>query len=118
MTTDTLSQAFAPTAAAPAAKPPRTRRSGQLIRLASIAVLAAVFAYFSAAAPGFLALGNLTNVIEQSTVLALLAFGMSIVIIGGGGDVIRGGIDLSLGANLGLCAAVFTVASNAGLSDG
>ena len=68
--------------------------------------------------PASAQLGNLANIVEQSTVLALLAFGMSIVIIGGGGDVIRGGIDLSLGANLGLCVAVYTVASNAaGYSD-
>ncbi|MCB8882216.1 ABC transporter permease [Acidisoma cellulosilytica] len=95
----------------------RARRQSQVIRLGSIAALIAVFAYFSAVAPGFANLGNIANVIEQSAVLALLAFGMSIVVLGGGGDVIRGGIDLSLGANLGLCVAVFAVASNAGFSD-
>lgn len=95
----------------------RARRRSQIIRLGSIGALVAVFAYFAIAAPGFARLGNLTNIVEQSTVLALLAFGMSIVILGGGADVIRGGIDLSLGANLGLCAAAFTVASNAGFSD-
>jgi ribose transport system permease protein len=95
----------------------RARRRSQIVRLGSIGALVAVFAYFAVAAPGFAALGNLTNVVEQSTVLALLAFGMSIVVLGGGADVIRGGIDLSLGANLGLCAAAYTVASNAGFSD-
>ncbi|MCB8877015.1 ABC transporter permease [Acidisoma silvae] len=95
----------------------RARHRSQIIRLGSIAALVAVFAYFGVAAPGFANLGNLANIVEQSTVLALLAFSMSIVVLGGGGDVIRGGIDLSLGANLGLCAAAFTVASNAGFSD-
>ncbi len=92
-------------------------RSGEVIRLASIAALLVVFAAFAATAPGFASPGNLGNIVEQSTVLALLAFGMTIVIIGGGGDVIRGGIDLSLGANLGLCVAVDTVAGNAGVPD-
>jgi ribose transport system permease protein len=91
--------------------------SGQLIRLGSLAALVVVFAWFAYAAPGFATEGNLTNILEQSAVLALLAFGMTMVIIGGGGDVIRGGIDLSLAANLGLCIAVYTVASAAGVSD-
>lgn len=107
---------FAPPAEA--AQPRRRTGSGQLIRLGSLAALALVFAWFAYAAPGFATAGNLTNVVEQSAVLALLAFGMTMVIVGGGGDVIRGGIDLSLAANLGLCIAVYTVANTAGLSDG
>jgi ribose transport system permease protein len=95
----------------------RKRHRSQFIRFGSIAALVAVFAYFSFFAPGFANLGNFANLVEQSAVLALLAFGMSIVILGGGADVIRGGIDLSLGANLGLCIAAYTVASNAGFSD-
>lgn len=93
------------------------RHRGQIIRFGSLAAIVAVFAYFSLCAPGFATLGNFADLVEQSTVLALLAFGMSIVILGGGSDVIRGGIDLSLGANLGLCIAVFAVGSSAGLSD-
>jgi ribose transport system permease protein len=119
MTTDTLTSArFAqPAAETENRATRRARRRSQIIRLGSIGALIAVFAYFAVAAPGFAGLGNLANVVEQSTVLALLAFGMSIVVLGGGADVIRGGIDLSLGANLGLCAAAYTVASNAGFSD-
>ena len=95
----------------------RARRQAQIIRLGSLAALLAVFAYLAIAAPGFANIGNFANVVEQSTVLALLAFGMSIVVLGGGADVIRGGIDLSLGANLGLCIAAFSVANTAGFSD-
>jgi ribose transport system permease protein len=106
---------------APEGRPERASQrrssSGQIIRLGSLAALVLVFVYFAYAAPGFRALGNLTNIVEQSAVLALLAFGMTAVIIGGGGDVIRGGIDLSLGANLGLCTAVYAVSSAAGYSD-
>lgn len=120
MSSDTIlptsGQSFAPDHSR--AKPRRPfLGSGQLIRLASFFALIAVFAYFWIFAPGFAGFGNLTNIIEQSAVLGLLGFGMTVVIIGGGGDVIRGGIDLSLGANLGLCVAVYTVSANAGFSD-
>ena len=106
------------TGAASGTRPSRLRPgSGGAIRLASIAALAGMFAVLAAIAPGFAGFGNLANIVEQSTVLALVAFGMTIVIVGGGGDVIRGGIDLSLAANMGLCVAVCTVAGNAGWSD-
>jgi ribose transport system permease protein len=123
MTTDTLAGGAArfaepePAAETEDRATRHARRRSQIIRLGSIAALIAVFGYFAVVAPGFAGLGNLTNIAEQSTVLAILAFGMSIVILGGGADVIRGGIDLSLGANLGLCVAAYTVASNAGFSD-
>ena len=68
--------------------PLKRNRRGGFVRFAAIGALLIVFVVFAIAAPGFLTRGNLTNVVEQSTVLALLAFGMSIVIIGGGGDVI------------------------------
>lgn len=56
------------------------------------------------------------NVIEQSAILGILAFGMSIVLIGGGTEVQTDGIDLSIVANAGLCAAVFGTSLDAGLS--
>ena len=90
---------------------------GRVIQVLSIAGFGLVIAYFALFAPGFLGAGNLENVAEQSTILAILAFGMAIVIIGGGSDVIQGGIDLSLAANLGLSAAVFATAVANGWSD-
>ena len=92
----------------------RRGRAGSLVRFGAAIVVLAVLAALAVAAPGFATGGNIANVVEQSTVLALLAFGMTIVIVGGGADVIRGGIDLSLAANLGLCDAVYTLASGAG----
>ncbi|WP_428377949.1 ABC transporter permease [Lichenicoccus sp.] len=88
-----------------------------LVRAAALVTLALAVAAFSFAAPGFATATNLANVVEQSTVLALLAFGMTIVVIAGGPDVVRGGIDLSLAANLGLCNAVYASLSNAGTGD-
>jgi ribose transport system permease protein len=40
------------------------------------------------------------------------------VVIGGGSNVVSGGLDLSLAANLGLCAAVYSSLNNAGLQAG
>ncbi len=95
------------------------RRPGtrSVVRLASIAAFILALGAFAIMAPGFATTVNLANVVEQSTVLALLAFGMTIVVIAGGPDVIRGGIDLSLAANLGLCDAVYATVSNAGHGD-
>ncbi|WP_323120337.1 ABC transporter permease [Burkholderia alba] len=78
---------------------------------------ALVFAGFSLSSPLFLSPANLGNVLQQSAVTGLLAFGLTIVMIGGGADAIRGGLDLSVAANLGWCAAVFAVAKRAGHGD-
>jgi ribose transport system permease protein len=79
-----------------------------LLRLGAYLAFAAILIVFAVYARGFLSLGNLLNVVQQSAILALLAFGLTIVIIGGGGNVVTGGIDLSVAANLGLSAAIFS----------
>jgi ribose transport system permease protein len=86
-----------------------------LLRLGALAAFALVILYFAIAAPGFLSSFNLVNVVEQSAMLGILAFGMTVVVIGGGSNVVTGGIDLSLAANLGLSAAVFAVSVCAGI---
>src|SRR6186713_3100326 len=78
-----------------------------VVRLGAIAAFAAIMAYFVVFAPGFTSTYNLINVVEQSAILGVLAYGMTSVIIGGGSDVTEGGIDLSIAANMGLCAAVY-----------
>jgi ribose transport system permease protein len=94
------------------------RRLGTLaLRMGSLLAFVAVLVFFSATAPFFLSFFNFTNVIAQSAILAILAFGMTIVIIGGGGNVVTGGIDLSVAANLGLCAAVYAALIQAGQGD-
>ncbi len=87
-----------------------------LVRLGAIGTFALILAYFALMAPGFLNFYNILNVVEQSAILGVLAFGMSVVVIGGGSDVQTGGIDLSLAANTGLCAAVFAVSTASGFS--
>ena len=87
------------------------------VRLGAIATFAVILIYFALFAPGFLSSFNLINVVEQSAILGVLAFGMAVVIIGGGSNVTEGGIDLSIAANMGLCAAVFATVLQAGYPD-
>lgn len=101
-------------------KPPAKISSGRkaiiafLVRLGAIGCFVLILLYFAFTAPGFLSFYNALNVVEQSAILGILAFGMSTVIIGGGSDVQTGGIDLSMAATTGLCAAVFASMLNAG----
>jgi ribose transport system permease protein len=66
-----------------------------------IAVMVEVV-FFSTQAPGFLTSSNLLNIFVQGAVVAVGAFGLAVVVIGGGDDVVTGGIDLSIGATIGL----------------
>ena len=56
-------------------------------------VLVLLVALFSAIAPGFLSVANLSNVLVQSTILTMLALPMTIIIM-------TEGLDLSMGAVL------------------
>jgi ribose transport system permease protein len=91
---------------------------GFFIRAGSLLGFVLVIAYFAVAAPGFLSVGNITNVLEQSAILGVLSFGMTIVMIAGGSNVITGGIDLSIANNLGLSAAVYAVLLKTGQPEG
>ncbi|MDX3974827.1 ABC transporter permease [Shinella sp.] len=87
------------------------------LRGGSLAVFAGVLVFFSIAAPYFLTVGNIGNVLGQSAIAGVLAIGLTIVVIAGGSNVVRGGIDLSLAANMGLSAAVYATLSQAGHGD-
>jgi ribose transport system permease protein len=88
-----------------------------VVRVGAYAAFAAILGYFAAFAPGFLSSFNIINVVEQSAILGVLAYGMTVVIIGGGSNVTEGGIDLSIAAAMGLCAAVYASIIHAGYSD-
>lgn len=62
---------------------------------------------FATLAPGFFAWSNLITVARQGSMLALVTFGMTLTLIGGG-------IDLSVGAVLGLAAVMVGVVMRAG----
>jgi rhamnose transport system permease protein len=68
-----------------------------------------VCAVLSFLAPVFLRWANILNVIRQSSIYGIMAVGMTFVIL-------TGGIDLSVGSNLGMCAIVLGYAwKNLGL---
>jgi len=90
---------------------------GLAIRLAAVGAFVAILLYFAFGAPGFATPGNLVNIVEQSAILGVMAFGMSVVIIGGGSNVTDGGIDLSIAANMGVCAAVYAKLLALGYAD-
>ncbi len=87
------------------------------VRAGAFGAFVAVIVYFILFAPGFTSPFNIFNVVEQSAILGVLAFGMAIVIIGGGSNITEGGIDLSMAANMGLCAAAYASLLQAGYSD-
>lgn len=92
----------------------RKNLSSLFVRLGALAMFAVILIYFSIMARGFLTPFNVINVIEQSAILGVLAFGMTVVFVGTGTDVQKGGIDLSIAANAGLCGAVFAVLMRSG----
>lgn len=78
----------------------RLRGAPQFLRSGGIAIgLLLVLAVLTALEPSFLSFGNLTNVALQSAINAVVAIGMTFVIIGAG-------IDLSVGSMLALVAVI------------
>ena len=106
-----------------AARPAELRPSGLankitdfLLRYGAYVALLAVFAYFSLRSPVFLTATNMIRVLQQVAVLAIAAFGMTTVVMGGGTHIIEGGIDLSIGAQIGLAAGIYSVMMRDGFS--
>lgn len=91
--------------------------AAKALRAGSLAVCILVLAWFTVEAPAFVSSVNIGLILSQSAVLGILGLGLTLVLITGGTDVIAGGIDLSLAGTLGLSAAIFAVATQAGWSD-
>ncbi|OWV94753.1 ABC transporter permease [Rhizobium sp. R693] len=87
------------------------------LRFGSLLAFASILVIFSLTAPYFLTIGNIGNVLGQSTIAGVLAIGLTIVLIAGGSNVVTGGIDLSLAANMGLSAAVYASLIQLGYGD-
>jgi ribose transport system permease protein len=96
MTTDTTPRAR--TVGATPTSPTSTLRDRlqQLLAFASLVVIAI---FFSVASPTFMTYGNIVNVLFSTVVIGLLALGTTFVII-------TGGIDLSIGTGMALCAVM------------
>lgn len=89
---------------------------GPLLQVGAFMLIIAVLAVFAFLSPIFLTFGNLGNVLQQTAVTGTLAFGLTLVLSGGGSHSLTGGIDLSVAANMGLSAAVFATQLNQGAS--
>ena len=90
------------TLAPPAAKAPAGLSFGfrsRLQQLLAFASLVAIGIFFSVASPNFFTFGNLTAILFSTVVIGTLALGTTFVII-------TGGIDLSIGTGMALCAVV------------
>ncbi|HCA86697.1 MAG TPA: ribose ABC transporter permease [Streptomyces sp.] len=96
---------------APAAAPPRQKQNpsasgGVRARVMSrfqqflaFASLIAIFVFFSFASPHFLNYSNITSMLFSTVVIGTLALGATFVIV-------TGGIDLSVGTGMALCAVI------------
>ncbi|HPT28966.1 MAG TPA: hypothetical protein PLZ95_21275, partial [Bryobacteraceae bacterium] len=87
---------------APAPAAQRTRRlsvGAQLYRLRALIVLFALVTGFAMMSPAFLTTGNLTILVKHVAINAILAVGMTFVIL-------SGGIDLSVGSVAGLAGII------------
>lgn len=72
---------------------------GLLLRLRTVVALIAVLAFFSVMAPNFLSAANFLIMFKHVAIIAILAVGMSFVIL-------TGGIDLSVGSIAGLAGMI------------
>ncbi|MDX1380384.1 MAG: ABC transporter permease [Xanthomonadales bacterium] len=78
-------------------------------QLGMIAAFAIMVILFSALSPVFLTFGNFVNIANQVAIISVLAFGMTLVMLGGG-------IDLSVGSIVSLSAVICALLLNAGVS--
>ena len=110
---------FAPAGFSAIEPPPRPAGNiaAGVLRFGSLIAFAAILIVFSVTAPYFLSVGNIGNVLGQSAISGVLAIGLTVVLIAGGSNVVTGGIDLSLAANMGLSAAVYASLTQLGYGD-
>lgn len=80
------------------------------------AMILLIAAYFAITSRVFLSYDNVMNILLQSSVLGIVSMGMTVILIGGGVHVIKGGIDLSLANNLATaaCLPVIAIPTTAG----
>lgn len=84
---------------APAKKKGQVKLGMLLLKLRTFIALILVVAYFSIMAPNFLSMANMVIMVKHVAIYAILAIGMTFVIV-------TGGIDLSVGSIVGLAGMV------------
>jgi erythritol transport system permease protein len=82
-----------------AGRNPASSAAALLVKLRAVIALAVLVVTFSLLSPEFLTTGNLSILVKHVAINAILAIGMTFVIL-------SGGIDLSVGAIAGLCGIV------------
>lgn len=97
MTAQTISEQAEQSRSAPPAV--RTTLKARLQQFLAFASLIVIFAFFSLVSDNFLNYSNVTAVLFSTVVIGTLALGTTFVII-------TGGIDLSLGTGMALCAVI------------
>src|ERR1700754_3991842 len=90
-----------------------SRAATLLQRLGSVIGLILLFIVLSIMSPDFLTTGNLLTVLRQVSINALIAFGMTFVILTGGIDLSVGGLIAFSGA---ITAGVMAAGQSAGLA--
>ena len=85
-----------------------SRVLAQVLRLRALIALAVVTVVFSLLSPEFLTTGNLSILVKHVAINAILAIGMTFV-------VLSGGIDLSVGSIVGFCGMVAGLLLSRGL---
>src|SRR5262249_16056772 len=81
---------------------------GRLLKLRALIALIGVTLVFSLLSPEFLTAGNLSILVKHVAINAILAIGMTFVIL-------SGGIDLSVGSIVGLCGMIGGLVLSRGL---
>ncbi|TGQ45991.1 MULTISPECIES: ABC transporter permease [unclassified Mesorhizobium] len=94
------------TEAIPAEKPKRNYNA--LFGLTLLALLVLLWVILSVATPSFASANNISNLLRQGSMIAILAVGQTFVII-------TGGIDLSVGAVVGFATVIAAMLINAGV---
>lgn len=86
-----------------ASHPWRPVAPGTLAIVVRLGLIAGIGLLMASVSPGFVTADNFLNILRQASLLFLVASGLTLVIIGGG-------LDLSIGANLTLCACLAAAA--------
>ncbi len=79
-----------------------------LLKRGPLLLFGALLLYLSVASSAFLSTANLLSSLTQAAPIAIVAFGLAVVVRGGGDDVVAGGIDLSIPASAALATAVIS----------
>lgn len=91
-----------------------TRKSGLqrvqafLVSRGPLLLFAVLLTALAIGSPTMVSAQNITSALIQASPIAIVAIGLSLVVIGGGDDVVVGGIDLSIPAGAALATAIIS----------